>query len=110
MKVKKFCPMCMKQTEVDVDITQEEYYNYLDSDKNIQAVFPKMHPMARDFLRIGICFNCSESLYNSPAPGNEKAFGKHLGNCACCDRAVWEKDLVEGKFICTVCGSNEYEE
>lgn len=106
MKLSKTCPICGKVTVVVVD--KEAYSNWCNGEL-IQNAFPDMSPSTREVVRIGTCYSCMEKLYNIPAPGNEKLFGKFLGNCNCCDRKVWEKDIKNGEFICSSCGNNEFE-
>ena len=106
MKIKKRC-MCGATTDIEV---KEDAYAKWQSGTAIQRVMPDMHFMYRECLISGMCLDCQEKMFNTPAPGHEELFGKHLGNCSCCDRAVYEKDIKDNTFICTACGSDEYEE
>lgn len=107
MNIVKTCPMCNKETVVNMN-----YKDFLKWQQGalIQEAAPKMHPMKRECLVSGMCFDCQEKVYNTPKPGNEAAFGKRLGECACCGRAVYVKDIVDGKFTCASCKEHEFEE
>lgn len=106
MKIKKSCPFCGRTTELTVDA--KKYARYA-AGEHVQQAFPELAPAQREVIINGCCYNCSEKIYNIPAPGHEEAFGKRLGSCSCCDMAVWEKDVKDGVFLCPSCGYNEYE-
>lgn len=106
MKINRKCPFCGQTTTLSVS---DEAYFAWESGTHAQVAFPELTPTQRDVIINGMCYECSEKLYNRPAPGHEEAFGTFLGNCSCCDRAVYEKDVVNGKFTCDSCGGDEYE-
>lgn len=106
MKIKKRCPFCANVTELEVDDKAMQKY---EAGALVQHAFPMLAPMQRDVILNGTCYDCSEKMYNTPAPGHEELFGKHIGECACCGLAVWEKDIKDGIFECGSCHSNEYD-
>ena len=107
MQVLKICPMCGTPTTVTVD--DEAYFKY-ESGALAQVAFPNMHKSTREVLISGMCYSCCEKIFNTPSPGNEAAFGNYLGECSCCGRAVYERDIKEdGSFTCSNCHQDEYD-
>mgnify|MGYP003431557648 CR=1 FL=1 len=107
MKIKKKCPFCSNVTEVEVKDADMRKY---EGGMLVQRAFPYLTSMQRDVIVNGTCYECSEKMYNIPAPGHEELFGKRIGECACCGRAVWEKDIKDGVFECGSCHQDEYDE
>lgn len=106
MKITKRCPFCGKETTIDVEARR---YKRFEAGVNVQQAFPNMHVFHRELLISGMCENCYEKIYNTPAPGHEELFGERLGSCECCGMAVYEKDVKDGEFRCKCCGSEAYE-
>ena len=106
MKVSRKCPFCGKTTVVEVNAAE---YKKWGAGELIQRAMPTLHKAYRETLLSGLCLSCYEKTYNEPAPGNEASFGNRLGSCDQCDMAVYEKDLVDGKFVCKNCGGTDYE-
>ena len=106
--VTKCCPMCYKNTTHKVDM--ERYFDMMQRGIVIQKAFPEYSSFKREFLINGMCYDCQEKFYNRPAPGHEKAWGKQIGVCDCCDAPVYEKDVEKGVFRCVKCYQTEYSE
>lgn len=106
MKMRKTCPFCNKVSTLELN--DKQYDKYVRG-ASVQVAFPKLSPFVRECIINGLCFDCQEKFYNKPAPGNEEKFGERLGSCSCCDRPVWSKDITDDKFICSNCGSDEYD-
>jgi hypothetical protein len=106
MKVEKVCFSCGQVTSIECD--ESGYSKWINGEK-IQHAMPSLSVMEREALISSMCFDCQEDFFNMPKPGNESKFGKRLGECDCCGRAVWEKDInPDGTFICKSCGETSY--
>ena len=65
---------------------------------------PDLNTFEREALISELCYDCQSKIYNMPKPGED--WGKQIGNCECCDCAIWEKDInKEGASFCPNCGS-----
>lgn len=100
-EIKIKCKFCGKIQAVNVD---EKRYSKWVGGELIQKAMPDLNAFDRDVLVLELCHDCLSKTYNMPKPGED--WGKQLGCCDCCDRPVWEKDVMEdGSFICPNCGS-----
>ena len=109
MKMTFTCHVCGKNTELEVD---EKKYMQYRRDSKAQEAFADKDSFYRETIISGMCYACQEKLFNRPAPGNEAEWGKFLGECCCCGRPVYEKDVDKSGagFKCASCGNDEYEE
>lgn len=74
----------------------------------IGVAFKGLDNFSREVLISGVCNSCQEKTFNTPAPGNEAAFGKNIGECKCCGSPLWEKDVdEEGNVECPCCGCDQ---
>lgn len=107
------CPICGKLWEHQ--ITEEEYdriYPAPGSGKkseHVQKVLAKYSVFERELYISGLCFDCQEEIFHRPKPGNDVKWGKRVGSCCCCERPVYEIDIVDGEYLCDMCGCDEYE-
>lgn len=106
MTVTTLCSACGAETKLT--LPEKNYTNYINGDLPVQVCFPKENVFVRENLISGLCFDCQSRIFHRPKPGQEAAWGKLLGNCTCCDRPVYECDIVDGKFVCEDCGNTEY--
>lgn len=60
--VKRRCPICRGITEVEV--YEDDYREFENSDKLIQDIFPYLSPSAREILITGICPTCWNNMFN----------------------------------------------
>lgn len=97
------CPGCGKISAVDVDDMQ---YLAYQNGARIEDAFPLMNPFSREVLLSGYCFSCQENIFNRPAPGNEAAWGKYIGECDCCGSPLYENRNAVGylQYKCNSCG------
>jgi len=63
-KVNKICPLCKKETSME--LKEEEYERYIEdnSQTHIQVLFPHMSPAKREFLAFGMCLPCQGEIFN----------------------------------------------
>lgn len=101
------CPVCGKISKHSYD--KDAYNKYIAGEDSIQSVFPNEHPMDRELLLTGMCHDCCEDTFGTPAPEHETEWGKCVGECDCCGRPVYEKDVKEGTFRCKSCGNDSYD-
>lgn len=87
MLVRKQCPFCSKQTELDIDEIGLQAYR---SGAKITAAFPNLDSFDREVLLTGICYDCQEKVFNTPTKKNESSWGKYLGECPICGSNVYE--------------------
>lgn len=105
--VSRVCPMCGKVSVREYDGVA--IMSYQAGSMSVQQAFPSSHPSDREFLISGMCYDCCEKTFNQPAPGHEEDWGEQLGECACCGRPVYKKDLNEDEeFTCISCACDEY--
>lgn len=96
------CPFCNKTSRLSYRPEDLQAYR---SGKNIREAFPKMNSFERELLISGICFDCQEQVFNTPAPGHEAQWGDRITECGCCGAPIWEKDITEGSsIVCPCCG------
>lgn len=109
MTVKRQCPICGKTTtqEITTDVFTR-YNSYTMCGGNIQDYIGDQSPFIRDFLRMGICEDCYEKMYNVPTKKHEKAFGEMLGICPNCDHRIYQKEMDKGH--CPSCGEEIFYE
>lgn len=103
MRLMKKCPVCGQVGFMDVDA---EGYTLLTQGVEVQDAFPTYSASEKQFIATGLCYNCQEKVFNVPAPGHEKQFGKLIGNCPWCKHYIWAKDAIrEDVFVCPSCGT-----
>lgn len=96
------CPFCSKVS--DLEVQEDNLYDYQNGAGILEA-FPRMNQFERELIISGICFNCQEKTFNTPAPGHEAEWGEMITECGCCGAPIWEKDIPEGSpIICPCCG------
>lgn len=103
MLKQSFKCMCGKTTQLDIDSAR---LSRVQAGEHVQHVFPDASPFFREVIISGTCYDCQQKLFNRPAPGHEKEWGAFIGSCPCCDRAIYEKDVKDGKYTCTACGES----
>lgn len=100
-EIKIKCKFCGKIQAVNVD--ENRYRKWVDGEL-IQRAMPDLNDFEREALISELCYDCQSKIYNMPKPGED--WGKQIGNCECCDCAIWEKDInKEGASFCPNCGS-----
>lgn len=63
MEIRNTCMMC--QRTFKIDLTEEEANKYINDNRLIQEVFPKMNPAEREFLITGYCLDCQAMIFGS---------------------------------------------
>lgn len=96
------CPFCGGETTVHC--SAQEMDSYMQNVSVNEQNFPRMRKFDREALITGMCHECQEATFHTPAPGNEAAFGKRIGDCECCGAPIWECDKIGGKYVCVQCG------
>ena len=95
------CPFCEKMSRLSY--RPESLIAYRNG-MNIIEAFPEMNKFERELLISGICFDCQEKTFNTPAPGHEAEWGEMITECGCCGSPIWEKDIKEGEpIVCPCC-------
>ena len=107
IEISRKCPFCGKVSTHSYD--KDAYERYMSGECSIQEVFYNEHPMDRELLLTGMCHDCCEKTFGTPAPEHEAEWGKCVGECDCCGRPVYEKDAKEGTFRCKSCGNDSYD-
>lgn len=100
--IEKKCS-CGNTTKVNVD---EAKYLYWCDGARIQDVFPDLHPMSRDVLITGFCYDCLSKMYNMPKPDED--WGNPVCHCPTCDCAIWEhrNKKSENLYVCPSCNTH----
>lgn len=96
------CPFCNEATTIKLGARLPLYSKgqvTIDEEN-----FPELNNFEREALISGMCFDCQEATFHKPKPGNEKAFGRYIGECECCGAPIWERDEIDGGYVCTQCG------
>ena len=56
------CPHCGKISTLEM--TNEQYEQYISGDSYIQNIFPNWSPAIREMLITGICPDCWDKMFN----------------------------------------------
>lgn len=96
------CPFCKKMSKLEYDSAGLSAYN---AGASIMEAFPEMNSFERELIISGMCFDCQERTFNTPAPGHEAEWGEKITECGCCGSPIWRKDIKEGQpVVCPCCG------
>lgn len=60
--IKVRCPICGKQTILDMTYTQ--WRRYMDGKELVQQIFPEKSASARELLISGICSKCWDDMFS----------------------------------------------
>ena len=63
MELRNTCMMCKRTFKID--LTEEEANKYINDNRLIQEVFPKMNPAEREFVITGYCLDCQAMIFGS---------------------------------------------
>lgn len=64
MLVPRFCPMCGGISIKELDVTEQQLFQYGSGRKLIQEVFPNLSAEDREFIKSGYCESCMEKLFS----------------------------------------------